>query len=89
LQSLYRTSEGETGVVVRSGDDVYAGKDGNIYRRGDGGWQKYENGSWSPAVMPGTGPRVPDPGRSRFGVEGRWEIVVRFPGHFAHSGDHR
>jgi hypothetical protein len=37
------------GVVGRSAaGDVYAGKDGNAYKRDQSGnWQKYENGGWS------------------------------------------
>ena len=28
-------------------EGIYAGRDGNVYRRADGGgWQKYENGAW-------------------------------------------
>ena len=37
--------------VGSKGDNVYAGRDGNVYRRdGSGNWSKWENGSWnSPA----------------------------------------
>jgi hypothetical protein len=40
---------GENGATVgRIGDDVYAGKDGNVYRNNGNGWQKYSQGSgWS------------------------------------------
>jgi hypothetical protein len=39
------------GTVARTGSgDVYAGQDGNVYRRGsDGSWQKYDNGGWTGA----------------------------------------
>jgi hypothetical protein len=39
---------GEQGGVARVGDDVYAGKDGNVYKRnGDGGWdQQQPGGGW-------------------------------------------
>jgi len=39
---------GEQGGVARVGDDVYAGKDGNIYKRnGDGSWdQQQPGGNW-------------------------------------------
>ena len=43
----YRTSNGNTGTVGRYGDDLYAGKDGNVYRRTDDGWQSYDNGNWN------------------------------------------
>jgi hypothetical protein len=36
------------GGVARVGDDVYAGKDGNVYKRnGDGSWDQHQpTGSW-------------------------------------------
>jgi hypothetical protein len=43
----YRTSDGNSGFVGRNGDDLYAGKDGNVYRRSDGGWQSWDNGGWN------------------------------------------
>lgn len=30
-------------------DDLYAGQDGNVYRRHEGSWQKWSGGSWSEA----------------------------------------
>ena len=56
----YQTSGGGSGTiisggdsrggVIRTGDDtVYAGKDGNVYKRDpNGGWSKYDNGNWAP-----------------------------------------
>ena len=40
---------GEQGGAVRVGDDIYAGKDGNIYKRDPGGgWQEHQpSGDWS------------------------------------------
>ena len=40
-----------SGFVGTRGDNVYAGRDGNVYRRdANGNWQKWENGGWnSPA----------------------------------------
>lgn len=39
---------GEQGTIARVGDDIYAGKDGNIYRRGEGGWEQHTpSGKWS------------------------------------------
>jgi hypothetical protein len=29
------------------GGDVYAGRDGNVYRNSGNGWQKYDNGNWN------------------------------------------
>ena len=42
----YKTSDGNKGFVGRKGDDLYAGRDGNVYRRTDDGWQNYQNGNW-------------------------------------------
>ena len=41
-------ARGEQGGVARMGDDVYAGKDGNVYKRtGEGGWEQQQpGGSW-------------------------------------------
>jgi hypothetical protein len=36
----YRTSSGGSNVVVRGDNDVYAGRDGQVYRRTDSGWQR-------------------------------------------------
>jgi hypothetical protein len=37
-----------SGFLGQSGSgDVYAGKDGNAYKRTDNGWQQYENGAWN------------------------------------------
>jgi hypothetical protein len=43
----YRTSNGNSGFVGRNGDDLYAGRDGNVYRKSDNGWQNYNNGNWN------------------------------------------
>ena len=51
-----RTSEGTgairvsgeegSGFVAKGKDNVYAGKDGNVYRRTEDGWEKREDGEW-------------------------------------------
>jgi hypothetical protein len=33
--------------------DVYAGKDGNAYKKTENGWQQYENGGWNPVDTSG------------------------------------
>gem|GEM_PF-5404089 len=53
----YRTSSGQSGVVhrgengtaIKTKDGVYAGRDGNVYKRdaNGGGWSQYENGNWN------------------------------------------
>lgn len=55
-----RTSRGGGAVAVRGsqgggvvgrtpGGDLYAGRDGNVYRRGDSGWERRDGGDWAPA----------------------------------------
>ncbi len=43
------------GAVKTSGGDVYAGADGNVYKKTDNGWQKYDNGSWDSVQQPANG----------------------------------
>jgi hypothetical protein len=44
---------GGTTVARTSGGDIYAGHDGNVYKRSDGQWQKYEGGrNWSEVQTP-------------------------------------
>jgi hypothetical protein len=45
------------GVVGTTGGDVYAGRDGNVYRRQGDSWQRYDNGSWNgvPSATPRSG----------------------------------
>jgi hypothetical protein len=41
------------GFVGKGGDSVYAGRDGNVYRRdGSGNWSKWDNGSWNQVQKP-------------------------------------
>lgn len=40
------------GAVQTAGGDVYAGADGNVYKKTDDGWQKYDNGSWNNVEKP-------------------------------------
>jgi hypothetical protein len=42
------------GAVKTSGGDVYAGADGNVYKKTDSGWEKYDNGSWNQVQKPST-----------------------------------
>ncbi len=54
----YKTSEGSRGLVVagenRKGaitkgpnEDLYVGKDGGVYKRGENGWSSYQDGKWN------------------------------------------
>ncbi len=40
------------GVVTTASGDIYAGSDGNVYRKADDGWQKYDSGAWSAVETP-------------------------------------
>ena len=63
---------GGGGTVARTGSgDVYAGRDGNVYKNEGGSWQKYDNGELEqrsaadataegPGQDPGAGTRGPD-----------------------------
>ena len=66
-----RTSEGGAAVSRRGpqgggfvgttgGGDVYAGRDGNVYRKQGDSWQQYDNGGWSGAAADAAAAR---PGR--------------------------
>ena len=53
--------DGASGVA-RHGDNVYAGKDGNIYRRDEDGWSKYEgSGEWDSVNQPDRPNDKPNP----------------------------
>jgi hypothetical protein len=47
-------ARGASGGVARVGDDVYATRDGNVYRRTDSGWQQRSAGSWSASSYQGS-----------------------------------
>ena len=50
---------GNDGGVMKVGDDIYAGKDGTVYRKGDSGWEKNSGGGWSSVDKPApTGDRA-------------------------------
>jgi hypothetical protein len=38
------------GSVARVGNDVYAGRDGNVYRNTGSGWEQRTGGGWTPAA---------------------------------------
>ena len=40
------------GAVKTAGGDVYAGADGNVYKKTNDGWQKYDSGSWNAVQKP-------------------------------------
>jgi hypothetical protein len=46
------TGQGTTRVGRTEGGDVYAGHDGNVYRKDGDSWQKYDGGSWNDVNRP-------------------------------------
>ncbi len=41
-----------TTIAESAGGDIYAGHDGNVYRKTDDGWQKHQDGGWSDVDVP-------------------------------------
>ncbi|WP_213954466.1 MULTISPECIES: autotransporter [unclassified Variovorax] len=64
----YARATGEGGgTVARVGNDVYAGKDGNVYRNTGDGWQQHtQGGGWSSA----SGPAMREGGAGAAGAAG-------------------
>ena len=58
----YRGDAG-SGFVAKGENNLYAGKDGEVYRRDEsGGWQKYDDGTWSGLETPETRQRQEEGG---------------------------
>ena len=58
-----RTDQGTTRVGRTGSGDVYAGHDGNVYRKEGDSWQKYGDGGWSDTNRPEpSGQRATDAG---------------------------
>ncbi len=45
---IHTDNGNNAGIVKGQGGNVYAGADGNVYKKTDNGWEKYDNGSWTP-----------------------------------------
>lgn len=69
---------GNTAGVIRGQNNTYVGGDGNVYRRNDQGWSKYENGSWNPVTPPQRGQAEQQPGATRLAGSGSSQL--RQPG---------
>ncbi|HEX6044305.1 MAG TPA: hypothetical protein VFZ22_07435 [Pyrinomonadaceae bacterium] len=53
---ISRRGQDGGGFVGKGGENVYAGRDGNVYRRdGSGNWSKWDNGSWNQVERPNRG----------------------------------
>jgi hypothetical protein len=50
---------GDEGGIGHVGDDVYAGRDGNVYRNTGDGWQKHTSDGWQPVTPPETSQNLP------------------------------
>jgi len=51
--AVTRRGPGADSAAIRTGSgDVYAGRDGNVYRRQGDSWQRYDNGSWNSVNRP-------------------------------------
>jgi hypothetical protein len=49
----FQTGTGEQGVIARSAEgDLYAGKDGQVYRRDENGWSQRGDDGWNPVDVP-------------------------------------
>ena len=49
---------GRTTVGISDAGDMYAGHDGNVYKKTDDGWQSYASGQWSSVDRSGTSSRT-------------------------------
>jgi hypothetical protein len=64
----WRTDSGK-GFVGQKGDDLYAGRNGNVYRKTDGGWQEYNRGQgWSDVGGGNQAGQLPSGGRGDGGT---------------------
>jgi hypothetical protein len=67
--SINRDGAGNRTTIGQSGSgDIYAGHDGNVYRKTDSGWEQHSDGGWSPVETPerpGNGER-PNAGEGGF-----------------------
>jgi hypothetical protein len=74
---------GQEGGVARVGDDLYAARDGNVYRRTDGGWQSNSGSGWNDVQRPEGGSRGERPSqqpsmqRSSQGSRDSWSSMDR------------
>ena len=62
------TDRGNSFAGKTAGGDMYAGRNGNVYKNTGSGWDKYEHGSWSSVKSPSTG--VQDRAQSSSRVSG-------------------
>ena len=46
--AFYKGNDHQGGIYKTGDNDLYVGRDGNVYRRDEDGWSKRENGTWDP-----------------------------------------
>jgi len=51
-KSISGQGPGRTTVGQSGSGDLYAGHNGNVYKKTDDGWQQHENGNWNPVDTP-------------------------------------
>lgn len=59
------TAYGRGAVGTTASGDLYAGKDGNLYKNTGDGWQKYDNGNWNTVTTPSSSSAQPQKQNSR------------------------
>jgi hypothetical protein len=62
---------GRTTIGQSGSGDIYAGHDGNVFKKTDDGWQQYNNGEWQQVDRPGAGPRADGQGAGSRDLGGR------------------
>ncbi len=50
--NVVRSASGNTSAAKTGSGDLYAGHDGNVYKKSGSGWQQYNNGGWSSVQQP-------------------------------------
>ena len=63
-----RGPQGSGGVARTGSGDIYAGRDGNVYRKQGDGWQQYGNGSWGGVDTSQRDPAARQTGAERSGT---------------------
>ena len=64
------TKNGTTAAAKTGSGDMYATRDGNVYKNTGSGWQKYDNGSWTPVQTPPKSVQQAQQQGSSFGQSG-------------------
>lgn len=65
---IRRKGDEGSGFIGKGQDNVYAGKDGNVYRRDENGnWSKWDSGGWNPVQKPDQVQPLKDRGRDKSG----------------------